>query len=129
MLVQEDVCVLLVLLVLLVVLVLVPERITTTGLRRITSRPSWVEALVAAAAAAGAFRQSNFSSICPLGDKSGEGMAYGNTGSALYSLSRNNEALEYHKKDLEIAQQTGDIAGQGNTYSGMGICMINLGRV
>jgi tetratricopeptide (TPR) repeat protein len=34
-------------------------------------------------------------------------MAYGNIGNALYSLSRYDEAIEYHKKDLEIAQQTG----------------------
>jgi tetratricopeptide (TPR) repeat protein len=43
----------------------------------------------------------------PLGDKSGEGRAYGNIGNALYSLSRYDEAIEYHKKCLEIAQQTG----------------------
>jgi tetratricopeptide (TPR) repeat protein len=36
-------------------------------------------------------------------------MAYGNIGVALYSLSRYDEALEYHKKNLEIAQQTGKI--------------------
>jgi hypothetical protein len=53
-----------------------------------------------------ALRKSNFSSIYPLGDKSGEGAAYGNTGVALQSLSRYDEAIEYHKKKLEIAQQT-----------------------
>jgi hypothetical protein len=36
------------------------------------------------------------------------GRAYGNIGLALNSLSRYDEALEYHKKDLEIAQQTGE---------------------
>ena len=34
-------------------------------------------------------------------------MAYGNIGNALDSLGQFNEAIEYHKKDLEIAQQTG----------------------
>jgi hypothetical protein len=34
-------------------------------------------------------------------------MAYGNIGVALDSLSRHDKALEYLKKDLEIAQQTG----------------------
>ena len=34
-------------------------------------------------------------------------MAYGNIGNALDSLSRYDEAIEYHKKELEIAQQTG----------------------
>jgi tetratricopeptide (TPR) repeat protein len=42
------------------------------------------------------------------GDKAGEGMAYGNIGNALYSLGQFNEAIEYHKKDLEIAQLTGE---------------------
>ena len=42
------------------------------------------------------------------GDKAGEGMAYGNIGNALDSLGQFQEALEYHKKDLEIAQQTGE---------------------
>jgi tetratricopeptide (TPR) repeat protein len=36
------------------------------------------------------------------------GAAYGNIGVALFSLSRYDEALEYQKKYLEIAQQTGD---------------------
>ena len=34
-------------------------------------------------------------------------MAYGNIGLVLYSLSRYDEAIEYHKKNLEIAQQAG----------------------
>jgi hypothetical protein len=46
--------------------------------------------------------------FCPLGDKSGEGRAYCNIGCALDSLSRYDEALEYHREDLEIAQQTGE---------------------
>jgi hypothetical protein len=53
------------------------------------------------------FRKSNFSSFCVAGDKSGEGIAYGNIGNALNSLSRYDEALVSHKKNLEIAQQTG----------------------
>jgi tetratricopeptide (TPR) repeat protein len=43
--------------------------------------------------------------------------------------AKNKGALEYYKKVLEIALQTGDISDQGNAYSGMGICMSNLGRV
>jgi hypothetical protein len=53
------------------------------------------------------FRESNLSSICPLGDVSGEGKAYCNIGDALDSLSRYDEAIEHHKKHLEISQQTG----------------------
>ena len=47
----------------------------------------------------------------------------------MYSLGRYDEAIEYHKKNLEIALQTGDISGQGRAYSGMGISLMNLGRV
>jgi tetratricopeptide (TPR) repeat protein len=54
------------------------------------------------------FEKSNCSLFCPLGDKSGEGTAYGNIGCALESLSRYDEALEYHKKNVKIAQQTGE---------------------
>ena len=42
------------------------------------------------------------------GDKAGEGAAYGNIGTALYSLGQFNEALEYYKKKLDIAHQTGE---------------------
>jgi hypothetical protein len=53
-----------------------------------------------------AFRKSNFSAT---GNISGEGRAYTNIGSALKSLSRYDEAIEYHKKKLEmLAQQTGE---------------------
>jgi tetratricopeptide (TPR) repeat protein len=45
------------------------------------------------------------------------------------ALGRNDEAMEYYKKQLEIALQTGDISSQGSAYSGMGICMGDLGRV
>jgi hypothetical protein len=55
-----------------------------------------------------AFRESDVSSICPLGDISGEGKAYGNIAAALISLSRYDESIEYSKKFLEIAQQTGE---------------------
>jgi tetratricopeptide (TPR) repeat protein len=76
-----------------------------------------------------AFRKSNFSSIFPLGDISGEGAAYGNIAVALISLSRYDKAIEYEQKRLEIAQQTGDISGEGRAYNNMGLCMSKLGRV
>ena len=52
--------------------------------------------------------KSNLRPCCVAGNKSGEGAAYGNIGSALDALSRYDEALEYHKKHLEIAQQNGE---------------------
>ena len=44
-------------------------------------------------------------------------------------MGRYDEAIEYQKKNLEIALQTGDISGQGDAYNNMGLCMSNLGRV
>jgi tetratricopeptide (TPR) repeat protein len=54
------------------------------------------------------FQNANFRPFCVAGDKSDQGVAYGNIGSALGELGRYDEAIEYHKKDLEIAQQTGE---------------------
>ena len=32
-------------------------------------------------------------------------------------------------RDLEIAQQTGDISGEGNAYGSIGICYAQTGKV
>jgi tetratricopeptide (TPR) repeat protein len=45
------------------------------------------------------------------------------------ALGRYDEAIEYHKKKLEISQQTGDISGEGKAYNNMGVCLRNLGKV
>jgi tetratricopeptide (TPR) repeat protein len=71
-------------------------------------------------------QKSNFSPLCVAGDKSGEGRAYGNIGNALEKLSRYDEAIEYHKKHLEIAQQTGDKSGEGTAYGNIGNALISL---
>jgi hypothetical protein len=55
-----------------------------------------------------AFRKSNFSSICPLGDKSGEGNTYINMGVCMKSLGKVQEVIEMYKKTLEISQQAGE---------------------
>ena len=43
-------------------------------------------------------------------------------------LSRYDEAIEYHKKHLEISQQTGDISGEGAAYGNIGEAVRHLGR-
>jgi tetratricopeptide (TPR) repeat protein len=84
-----------------------------------------------------------------VGDKVGEGRAYGNIGNALGEMGRFEEELEYHKKDLEIAQQTGesrpirlqhfssiefsgvfagDKAGEGRAYGNIGNALDSLGQ-
>jgi tetratricopeptide (TPR) repeat protein len=62
------------------------------------------------------------------GDKSGEGMAYGNIGNVLYSLSQYDQAIKYHKKNLEIAQQTGDKSGEDRAYGNIENALYSLGR-
>ena len=42
------------------------------------------------------------------GDKNGEGAAYGNIGICFKELGDFEKAIEYAKKDLEIARQTGE---------------------
>ena len=43
-----------------------------------------------------------------IGDRSGEGTAYGNLGCAFQSLGNYQKAIEYHAKLLKIAQEIGD---------------------
>ena len=48
-----------------------------------------------------------------IGDRAGEGGAYGNLGNAYHSLGDFRKAIEYHERDLEIAIEVGDQAGEG----------------
>ena len=41
----------------------------------------------------------------------------------MYSLGRYDEAIEYHKKRLEISQQTGDVVGEGNAHYNISCCL------
>jgi hypothetical protein len=46
----------------------------------------------------------------------------------VYSLGRFDEAIGYHKKLLEIAQQTGDKNGEGAAYGNIGNALHSLSR-
>jgi tetratricopeptide (TPR) repeat protein len=46
--------------------------------------------------------------FCTAGDKAGEGRAYNNIGICYEKLGDFKKAIEYAKKNLEIAQQTGE---------------------
>ena len=48
-----------------------------------------------------------------IGDRAGEGRAYGNLGNAYDSLGDYQKAIEYHEKHLKIAKEIGDRAGEG----------------
>ena len=55
-----------------------------------------------------------------LGDREGEGRAYGNLGNSYHSLGDPREATEYHEKHLKIAIEFGDREGEGRTYGNLG---------
>ena len=55
-----------------------------------------------------------------IGDRAGEGQAYGNLGNAYQSLGDYQKAIEYHEKDLKIAKEIGDRAGEGRAYGNLG---------
>ncbi|XP_074635275.1 uncharacterized protein LOC141893773 [Acropora palmata] len=62
-----------------------------------------------------------------IGDRAGEGRAYGNLGNAYQSLGDYQKAIEYHEKDLKIAKQIGDRAGEGRAYGNLGNAYDSLG--
>ena len=62
-----------------------------------------------------------------IGDRAGEGGAYGNLGNAYQSLGDYQKAIEYHEKHLKIAKEIGDRAGEGTAYGNLGIAYQSLG--
>ena len=54
-----------------------------------------------------------------VGDKHGEGGAYGDLGIAYDSLGDFKKAIEYHKLYLKIAKDVGDKHGEGNAYGNL----------
>ena len=55
-----------------------------------------------------------------MGDRGGEGRAYGNLSNAYGSLGDVQQAIEYQRKGLQIAKEIGDIGGEGNAYINLG---------
>ena len=51
-----------------------------------------------------------------IGDRGGEGGAYGDLGIAYRSLGNYRKSIEYHEKHLKIAIDIGGQAGEGTTY-------------
>ncbi|XP_044167575.1 LOW QUALITY PROTEIN: tetratricopeptide repeat protein 28-like, partial [Acropora millepora] len=62
-----------------------------------------------------------------IGDRGGEGRAYGNLGNAYQSLGDYRKAIEYHEKSLKIATEIGDRGGEGRAYGNLGIASWSLG--
>ena len=55
-----------------------------------------------------------------IGDRAGERRAYGNLGSAYWSLGDYREAIEHHEKHLKIAKEIDDWAGEGGGNGNLG---------
>ena len=62
-----------------------------------------------------------------IGDRGGEGGAYGNLGNAYQSLGDYRKAIEYHEKDLKIDIEIGDRSGEGGAYGNLGNAYQSLG--
>ena len=62
-----------------------------------------------------------------IGDRNGEGKAYGNLGIAYHSLSDYQKAIKYFKKHLKIAIEIGDRGGEGAAYGNLGAAYLPLG--
>ena len=62
-----------------------------------------------------------------MGDKAGEGGAYGNLGNAYQSLGDSQKAIEYHERHLKTSKEVGDKAGEGKTYGNLGNAYKSLG--
>ena len=62
-----------------------------------------------------------------LGDRAGEGRAYGNLGNAYQSLGDFKQAVKYQNQHLSIAKEVGDRAGEGRAYVNLGNAYQSLG--
>ena len=62
-----------------------------------------------------------------IGDRGGEGRAYGGLGNAYQSLGDYRKAIEYHEKHLKIAREIGDRGGEGRGYGSLGNAYVSLG--
>ena len=56
-----------------------------------------------------------------VGDRAGEGRAYGNLGIAYQSKGDFSKDIQYHAQDLAIAKEVGDRAEEGAAYANLGI--------
>jgi len=61
-----------------------------------------------------------------VGDRAGEGRAYGNLGNSYQSQGAFSKAIEHHTQCLAIAKKVGDRAGEGRTCGNLGTCHMHL---
>ena len=73
------------------------------------------------------YHKQDLSIAKEVGDRAGEGGAYGNLGNACRGLGDFKQALEYHKQRLSIAKEVGDRAGERRAYGNLGNACQGLG--
>ena len=61
-----------------------------------------------------------------IGDRDGEGAAYGNLGTAYCSLGDYQKAIDYLEKHLKIATEIGDRGGEGAAYGNLSTAYLSL---
>ena len=64
-----------------------------------------------------------------VGDRAGEGKAYGNPSNGYVSLGDFKQAIEYHKERLSIAREIGDRAREGKACGNLGIGYFRRGEL
>ena len=64
-----------------------------------------------------------------LGNRSGEGRAYGNLGNEHRVLGNFKIAIDYFERALKITKEMGDRRNEGPAYSGLGTCYHSLGDI
>ena len=62
-----------------------------------------------------------------MGDRSGEGTAYGNLGNAHRSRGDFKTAVDYNERYLKITKELGDRSGEGNAYCNLALTYYILG--
>ncbi|KAL9958841.1 hypothetical protein ACROYT_G035910 [Oculina patagonica] len=64
-----------------------------------------------------------------MGDRSGEGYAYGNLGKTFHKLGLCIEALGYHERNLAVVVEQGDRVGEEKAYGNIGCVHRSLGDI
>ena len=66
------------------------------------------------------YHERNLKISKEVGDRAGEGGAYGNLGSAFGNLGDFQKAKEYHERHLQISKEVGHREGEGKAYGNLG---------
>jgi len=74
------------------------------------------------------FSEKRLKIALEIGDRLGEGNAYGTLGIAYHSLGEYDKAIEFNEKHLKIALEIGDRRGEGSAYGNLGIAHHSLGE-